>query len=646
MRYSTSNSASGGPILLMGDVTMTQDAVATLKAVTARMNRAFAQASALGLVSRPELARYRKLLKRGAPSRRPSTAQGLHALTKRFSREADRYELLLDGVDDTGAEVQEQEDEPRPAEIRSDEIGTSELATLGLRHRVALLMEGGATAQQAVDATGAQVSARTARRWYKRYGEKGLDGLVDRRVENEGHVTVMTPQVRTLILGLTRQYPAASHAAITQSLRAVCRDLGIECPSYESVKRFRTNLRPEVMALARRQTELWTGQYMQVQRVERAEYPNHRWQLDDTDLDLWVRVDGPDGEPVPVRAQASAVEDVYSRALMGIFVSAKAPDSWSVSLALRDAIIPRGGDIDQPHGLPRHIHTDRGGNYISADTAALCARLGIGMVEGPAYYPNDKGKIERVLKTLKEGRLTTVPGHVANIGSSETAAMKRIDTLLTISQLRQLIRDWVDGVYHQTEHRTTGATPIDRWRELHIPQMPASEAELNMLMLQSEERMVQKDGILFGSRLYSMVSEHAYVGQTVQLRYVPDDLSQVAVYAAENGRKPVFIGVAYEPGHPDAPTIGDVKASRNSRRKYINKAVKRYHEQVEALDRPTQMGLANSSGPAEGLTEPRPRRKAVEPASEASSSPAKDEEVRSIEELLKQKRRNEMDAHD
>ncbi|HYX29051.1 MAG TPA: hypothetical protein VE863_10830 [Pyrinomonadaceae bacterium] len=115
------------------------------------------------------------------------------------------------------------------------------------------------------------------------------------------------------------------------------------------------------------------------------------------------------------------------------------------------------------------------------------AYLGVALDPDPPYYPNRKGKIERWFLTLDRGCLRILPGHMDSIGTTQEAAQKHVNILLTIPQLRKEIERWIVSDYHQHTHSETGRKPAELWEETVRLRMAESDDALRLMLLKSDK---------------------------------------------------------------------------------------------------------------------------------------------------------------
>jgi putative transposase len=111
-------------------------------------------------------------------------------------------------------------------------------------------------------------------------------------------------------------------------------------------------------------------------------------------------------------------------------------------------------------GLMKGLFLDNGSGFISHDTHATVANLGIFLIHGTVSYPEGHGKIERLNRTMKAQCLRSLDGN------------PQIDPDPSALTLR--LSHWLQEIYNHTVHESLdGATPSQRFttdsRALEIP---------------------------------------------------------------------------------------------------------------------------------------------------------------------------------
>jgi putative transposase len=471
---------------------------------------------------------------------------------------------------------------------RADEFSDEKLNEFGKKYQLVCLLEAGKSPREALEHLGIKGSESWVRKIHRRYKQQGVSGLLDRRAQNGSNRRLLTEEVKDLTLALWYSYPAAGPHAIWDELKKLCAKGQIVCPKYDTVKKFLKERPLHDRWVRNGEIKTWDKQARPVVRFNITSYSNERWQVDHTRLDIWVR------EKVGDKWQAaevylSAALDAHSRAIAGIWLSTRYPDSWTVALLLRQAILPKSHPDWKNRGIPHIYQSDRGKDFMSNAVLVALGYLGVSRDPDPPRYPNRKGKIERWFQTLDRGCLRILPGHMEAIGRTRGAAEKRVAELLELPDLRKEIIKYVVESYHQRTHSETRCKPAEMWKETVILRLPESEGALDSLLLKADRtRKVENYGIRFtinGSKGdYWAPPLIDYNGQDVQIRFNPDDNRSILVYSANTGK---FICEAALMGQPDSPyKVEEVQRAGNQFRAGLLARMSDYAKKAEEFDRP------------------------------------------------------------
>jgi putative transposase len=105
--------------------------------------------------------------------------------------------------------------------------------------------------------------------------------------------------------------------------------------------------------------------------------------------------------------------------------------------ALEQALLRRG--------LPRKVYLDNGPAFRSKHLEYVSASLGIALIHARPYKPQGKGKIERFFRTVRMQFLPCFKGK-------------------TLEELNEAFDLWLNDIYHQRKHTSTGQSPFERIR--------------------------------------------------------------------------------------------------------------------------------------------------------------------------------------
>ncbi|HEV2146288.1 MAG TPA: Mu transposase C-terminal domain-containing protein [Longimicrobiaceae bacterium] len=579
------------------------------------MHHALAAALAQGTMPEAEVEEHQRILKRGARVHRVPLVE-IRALTAAYRERTRQFgrplpegatptvaasaplEPAVSGgaplartvVGDVAASVAAPDDEnagSAAAEIQLEMLTEQQLSDFAEKFRLVCLMNGGLKAKEALHRLGLKRSERWVRNVYKRFEERGVLGLLDRRFYNGSAVRVFTPTVRDIVLSCWVGRPAAGPKGVWVMVQRLCQDQGVEAPSYEAVKKL-IYAQPRALHLFRAgKMDFWQKQDRSVVEFQMARRANERWQADHSRLDIWIREWDGDAWVASEVWMTSAIDE-FSRAIPGFVLSSETPTAWSISLLLMAAILPKERPGWEVCGIPEIFQTDRGGDFMANTTLLVLAQLQIRHDPDPPNYPNRKGKKERWYRSLDTGCLRLLPGHMDAIGRVQSSAQKHVHLLLTQEQLREEIERWIVEDYHTRTHSVTQRKPIELWQETAALHLPEDEEVFRLMLLRSDRTTrVQRIGVRFrvasGKRLtYWAPILAEYVQRQVLVSYNPMDERWVYLYCASSGELICKAGVM---GRPDSHyTVTDVMKTRRAHGRGLRQRIEKYRRQTAEAD--------------------------------------------------------------
>ena len=185
--------------------------------------------------------------------------------------------------------------------------------------------------------------------------------------------------------------------------------------------------------------------------------------------------------------------------------------------------LPENLVVGDPGGvLPDTIVVDHGKIYLSEHTRGVCERLGISIQPAIPDKPTDKPALERFFRTLRQSLLEHLPGYK---GPDVAARGNNVEgeAFYYVTELEQIIREWVGRVYHHTAHAGL-VDPLERSVALSPAEMfergiaaagrirlPARE-DLVYDFLEVEWRTIQHYGVEIGGQRYDGPGLNDYRG--------------------------------------------------------------------------------------------------------------------------------------
>jgi len=361
---------------------------------------------------------------------------------------------------------------------------------------------------------------RTLRRWIRQYRTDGLNGLERKKRSDKDKKRSIDSELEELTKALALSKPKLSITTIQRKVKKLAQEKEKPIPKYNVIYNIVSNLKPSLLTLAHEGSVAYRDKYELIYRRELGK-ANDTWQADHTPLDILLL----DENDQAAKPWLTIVEDDYSRAISGYFLSFDHPNAINTALALRQAMWRKTNPAWQVCGIPEKLYTDNGSDFISHHIKHVGIALKMQLVNSIPGRPQGKGKIERFFLTLLQQLLEELPGYAPR-GATKVKAS------LTLAQFSVILEEFIVDTYHKTPHGTTGIAPIDRWNgEGFLPRLPQSLEQLDGLLLTvPKSRKVHRDGIRFKQFRYISPTLAGFIGEQVMILYDPRDLAEIRVY--------------------------------------------------------------------------------------------------------------------
>ena len=189
-------------------------------------------------------------------------------------------------------------------------------------------------------------------------------------------------------------------------------------------------------------------------------------------------------------------------------------------------------------GLPRKLYTDQGKPFVNAHSHLVCAQLGVRLLHAKPYHSWSKGKCERLIQSIQQGFETTL-----RLEGNAAHSLEELNTKLSA---------WIQTVYHQRPHSSTGQSPEYRYQQAAQSLRQWDERlDIEPLFYLRRERTVRKNGtVRLNGDLYEVpLSLRAL---KIQLRMDPWKRARIEVWYQDK-----FMGLARKaPLHLNAENGG------------------------------------------------------------------------------------------
>jgi len=453
---------------------------------------------------------------------------------------------------------------------------------------------------------------RSLRRWLHDYRGRHLlsDLAPDRKRKRKRRLpklveTIIQDVIERLYLNKQR----ASQKRVIDEVTLLCRKARLKAPHPNTV-------RARIQAIsAKEKTKRRHGAKAARDKHDAVEgpfphgsYPLEVAQIDHTLLDIEL-VD--DDTRLPIgRPWLTVAIDVYSRMILGFYISLDTPSAFSVGMCIGHAALPKDAELlkygiegEWPTwGLMRTLHADNGKDFRSQTIRKACEEYGITMEWRPVRQPHFGGHVERLMGTLAT-EIHALPGTTFSNVQERGEYNSAKQSAMTLEEFNRWLLQLIVGKYHNRIHSGIGMPPIEKWREgilgtdrrkgTGLPAPIANPERFAIDFLPYVERTVQREGIAWdGVRYYSPELRH-WVGEKKGgraakfiLRRDPRDISKVYFLDPETE---VYVEVPYrETWHPSM-TLWEHRAARKAAKARGEKledkeAVFRAHEEMRRIE--------------------------------------------------------------
>ena len=215
-----------------------------------------------------------------------------------------------------------------------------------------------------------QLLKSAVQRWVKRYREQGLAGLVTTERKDKGKARILPDQAITLVEGLALQTPPRSAAAIHRQVVEIATQQGWKPPGYERVRQIIKSLDPALVTLAHQGPAVYREAFDLLYRRE-ATHANAMWQADHTPPDVMLL----DEEGKPAKPHLTAIEDDYSRLIVGYRLRFQTATALTTALTLRQTIWRKDDPRWSACGIPSVFYTDHGSDFTRKHMEQVAAQI-------------------------------------------------------------------------------------------------------------------------------------------------------------------------------------------------------------------------------------------------------------------------------
>lgn len=309
---------------------------------------------------------------------------------------------------------------------------------------------------------------------------------------------------------------ANTRKIVFEQIKQACEKKGLAPVSESTIRRRMHKKAPKILA---------AGKYGRIEaenmygaaagNYKEAIAPLQVVQIDHTPLDVYL-VDESSRERIG-RAWLTLAIDVYSRMIMGLYVSFEDPSTNSVAVCIYRSAMPKddylkklGLKAEWPvWGVMHLIHADNGPDFRTDELGFACKEHKMDLQWRPIKTARFGAHIERLAKTVNDEVKKLAGGIAADFKQRKHEAAEK-KAIYSLADIERHLVIWITQVYHNQFHEGVGCSPLQKFQEgllggerpVGIPLPPSNPERFLLDLTPSEFRTVQRDGIEINNMRY------------------------------------------------------------------------------------------------------------------------------------------------
>lgn len=328
-----------------------------------------------------------------------------------------------------------------------------------------------------VAAASAEVSPATIYRWIKEFREGRVMSSIVRKSRSDAGKSRLTDVVEAIVADVIAEYwltpQKRSYAKAHREVTRRCRNANVKPPSLPTLVARASRISPKDVAQKRHGKAAADKLNLINGTVPNVTRPYSVIQIDHTLVDIEL-VDSEHRVSIG-RPWITVAIDVYSRMIVGWYISFDPPGMLGTGICIANAILPKsammaalGVNYDYPCvGKPRIIHLDNAKEFHSLTLDRACQEYGIDLHYRKVATPRYGGHIERLMGTFAEEIKTLDGATFSNhLEKGDYDSAKR--ATFTLQSFEKWIAHLFLGVYHQRVHTALQEPPLRKYTKAFL----------------------------------------------------------------------------------------------------------------------------------------------------------------------------------
>ena len=404
-----------------------------------------------------------------------------------------------------------------------DDIADDEWKTIEIRLNAIRPLLNGATRKEIEEhAKEIGIHFTTLYRWLSGYKSTGtVIGLLSQKRGRKNGTVFIAEDIEKIIQDtikndyLIKERPSIK--SVINKIKIKCLERNLALPSNNTIRNRINKITQYEFFEKRNSKNLVKDKFAPATKKYSADYPLQKVQIDHTRVDLHI-VDDEHRTSIG-RPWLTLAIDIYSRMIVGYYLSLDAPSGVSVGMCIVNAILQKNKLLNQFEldtewnvwGKFDNIFTDNGADFRSFSVEQACLANGIHINFRPIGKKEYGGHIERLIGTTMR-EVHDIPGTTYSNIKEKMDYDSEGNACMTFDEFEKWLLIYITKIYQHNIHSGIKTSPYIKWKEgifgtkdtpgIGYPQIPGDVESLTIDFLPSIERTIQKNGVTIDGLTY------------------------------------------------------------------------------------------------------------------------------------------------
>ncbi|MFX4283989.1 helix-turn-helix domain-containing protein [Aliarcobacter butzleri] len=404
-----------------------------------------------------------------------------------------------------------------------DDIADDEWKTIEIRLNAIRPLLNGATRKE-IEEHSKEIGIHftTLYRWLSGYKSTGtVTGLLSQKRGRKNGTVFIAEDIEKIIQDtikndyLIKERPSIK--SVINKIKIKCLERNLALPSNNTIRNRINKITQYEFFEKRNSKNLVKDRFSPATKKYHADYPLQKVQIDHTRVDLHI-VDDEHRTSIG-RPWLTLAIDIYSRMIVGYYLSLDSPSGVSVGMCIVNAILQKNKLLNQFEldtewnvwGKFDNIFTDNGADFRSFSVEQACLANGIHINFRPIGKKEYGGHIERLIGTTMT-EVHDIPGTTYSNIKEKMDYDSEGNACMTFDEFEKWLLIYITKIYQHNIHSGIKTSPYIKWKEgifgtkdspgIGYPQIPGDIESLTIDFLPSIERTVQKNGVTIDGLTY------------------------------------------------------------------------------------------------------------------------------------------------